>query len=388
MESTPSAAGAEPLPSSSPSPEVTAATPAPDAAITPSDATPAAAPAEPKSDNPPADSRPAIKLPENASLDEIIASIPDEVVARMSSAEIEALASGDLQAVAKVLNLPEPAPKPQTPASAPQAAPTPPKPDLESDEDGPTRISLRALPPKERKAVADAIQAVKEGKFNTFEEARASQAPKPAEAAPAEPKAEPSPEPSPKVKEIQQRIADIEAKQEAAITAFDSVGLLKANRDLLDAKLELRDAEAEFKAEQSQHFSWSQQEARNVTEAVKQYPEQFANPEFLQALQDARDLAEHRQDPILEGSDWPLKLSERVAARFKAVAPAPTAPPFPKPPAQEPKVRGELSSPTPPGTPAMSVDEALTAMDGLSEEQVDQVLAGIKARERAGLLRR
>ncbi|WP_156345998.1 hypothetical protein [Verrucomicrobium spinosum] len=148
MESTPSAAGEEPLPYpySSPSSEVTAATPAPDAAITPSEVMQAAASAEVKSDTPPADSRPAIKLPENASLDEIIASIPDEVVARMSNAEIEALASGDLQAVAKVLNLPEPAPNPQTPASARQAALTPPKSDLESDEDGPTRISLRLCP--------------------------------------------------------------------------------------------------------------------------------------------------------------------------------------------------------------------------------------------------
>ncbi len=348
----------------------------------------AAASAEVKSDTPPADSRPAIKLPENASLDEIIASIPDEVVARMSNAEIEALASGDLQAVAKVLNLPEPAPNPQTPASARQAALTPPKSDLESDEDGPTRISLRALPPKERKAVADAIQAVKEGRFNTFEEARASQTPKSAEAASAEAKVEPSPESSPKVKEIQQRIADIEAKQEAAATAFDSVGLLRANRDLLDAKLELRDAEAEFKAEQSHHLNWSQQEAHHVTEATRRYPEQFANPEFLEALQDARDLAEHRRDPILEGSDWPLKLTERVAARFKAAAHSATATPFPRPPAQESRVRGALSSPTPPGTPAMSVEEALSAMDALSEDQVDEVLAGIKARERAGLLRR
>ncbi len=36
----------------------------------------------------------------------------------------------------------------------------------------------------------------------------------------------------------------------------------------------------------------------------------------------------------------------------------------------------------------MSVEEALSAMDALSEDQVDEVLAGIKARERAGLLRR
>ena len=376
-------------PQTSPTPNATPTQQqAPDAVVRPPE-TSTLSSTPPESDTRPDPSRPTIDLPATASLDEIIAVIPADVIAGLSSEDMNALAKGDPKAVARVLNQPLQA----TPITKPaeQVAPETTQAAPESDDDkGINRISLRGLSTKDQRSVANAVQAVKEGKFGSLDEALIELAKTaPAVEATETPATSPQVEVSPRITEIEQKIADAKAKQQEAVDSFNTAEVLKLSDEITDLKLELRDEKEKDKQAQSANQSWASQELQHIASVEGQ----LADPVFAQEFADARILAEHKKDPIFDSPDWSVKLAERVKAKLTGAAPArPGQPavqtPFPTPPAREVQVRGALETPSGQGVPSMSVNEALAEMDNMSEEQIDATLHAIRAKEAAARLHR
>lgn len=352
---------------------------------TPTPTNPAATPSTDDANTPspdvPTTEKEPINIPQGATIDEIIASIPDETLAALTPQEIADLSAGDKGLIARVLRQPTPqaatpTPEPEQKKEEPVTTPEEPVTNPPNKEKGIERISLRGLSPKDQKAVADAIAKVRDGTYSSFEEARA---------ATTNTNTEPDkPSTQPKVDVLKERLNTIEQEQKAATAAFDTAKIATLNEEFVKVSLELRAAESESKTEPSTVDVFQAEEEKAIAAVEAQYATELADDEFYQAMQDARDLAELRNDPILQSPDWPLKLVERVKAKFSTKTPTQdtsvaSPPSFPAKPQQAKPVRGALESPT--ATMTMSVDDALGQLDSMTEEQIDAVLKSINTRQ-------
>lgn len=332
----------------------------------------------------------------DASLDEIIASLPEDVMAGLDAREIEALAAGDPDTVARVLyQQPRQAGylnEMQTLDNTTDAANINEEENQTTDTSGKARgierISLRGLTVQDQHAIADAIAAVRRGEFASFEEAHAAMygvdAESEAEAVQAYAADDTAWEDA-DITQLQQRITEIELEQKEAAASYDTQAMLELATEMMDVKLALRDAlqSQQIEAQNTQVFHVH--ESASMQRVQQLYPQSLSHPEILAALEDARDLAEHRQDPILQRPDWPEHLVARVLSSFYQ-GDEPSS--FPTPPPSTRKVRGALEAPAWQGVSNMSVNAALSELDNMTEDQIDAVLKGVQTRQRAEHLRR
>lgn len=334
----------------------------------------------------------------DTTLDEIIASLPDDVMAGLDAREIEALAAGDPDTVARVLY--------QQPGQAGYMNTTQTLEDTtdaanrneEDDEDTSTdthgkargieRISLRGLTVQDQHAIADAIAAVRRGEYASFEDAHAAMYGVPVNDEAEDAQAYVNDYPTwddADITQLQQRIAEIEVEQKEAAESYDTQAMLELSTEMMDAKLALRDAVQSQQIEAHNTHVFHAHESASMQRIQQLYPQSLSHPEILAALEDARDLAEHRQDPILQRPDWPEHLVSRVLASFYQ-GDEPSS--FPTPPPSTRKVRGALEAPAWQGVSNMSVNAALSELDNMTEDQIDAVLKGVQTRQRAEHLRR
>jgi len=305
------------------------------------------------------------------SVDELIATLPAQVVESMSALDIEALASGDPQAVARIF-LPEaPDGNTEDSAAAAHAETAAPHPDH-----APERISLRGLPAQDRIALADMVRAVKDGRFASLDEARSALHPSPA--AQALPRAEDSASSqpfTPAVEQVLHHMAHLQALQQEAARAYDTATLLNLNEHMAQASVALRQAQAAGQSAQQTAQHWAQEEAQHMASVRRHYAAELAEPEFNQALLSERDLAEYRGDSVLHLPDWPLRLAERVQQRTHRPAGSTTR--------SQARARGMVATPSARGAASLSRDEAFDQIEGLTEAEVDAVLSQLREREQA-----
>jgi hypothetical protein len=337
-------------------------------------------------------------------VDELIAAIPEERLASLNAQEIDALTSGDRTAVARMFNLP-----PAEPAAPPTPTPTPKvvaqAPDL-TDPKHVERISLRGIPQGEATQITDIVIGLKTGKFKSLQEALGPLAPTAAtqtaakaqepSAPPADKEPEPDDEPLPTTNEtidaLTAEIAKLTQDLKEAGPTFDMVKIGEIAAEVGRAKAELKQATKALEAQNASiksarhDFDTGQQVA--FATIVKSHPDLLDDDAPLSvAFRDARDLALHRNDPVMQKGNWPEVILGRVA---KTAAPQqpPARAPLPTPPPADPRgPKGEVVVPNG-ATPTMSPAEvdAILDDDNNSEEFYDNLLKGIKDRERAKAL--
>ncbi len=332
-------------------------------------------------------------------LDEVLSRIPDAAAERLTTRDIEALAAGDPEAVTRIMHGGGDAGADDEEGAHDHG------PALEQVR-GIERISLRGLSVQDQRAVAEMIQAVKQGHFANLAEAQAAMfsgdegqddgvdADSDSEGsddAVAYYQDEPSvDEVGQAMANLQAHISQLETEQQEAAQQYDTVNLVRLNNELLEAKLQLRDAEVIRAQQQAWAEHYAAREQACLEAVHSQYAEEMESPVFMRALSDAHDLAQYRHDPVLESPDWPIHLAHRVMGSLQTHheshadnrrSAAGTR--FPQAPASGGRVRGALEGPASNGTSMMSVTEALAALDGMDESQVDAVLHGIRQRERA-----
>lgn len=373
-----------------------------DAPLTPATGAPAvvATPASPQADTATPAEAPA------PSLDDIIAGIPQDVMMRMTDAEADKLLSGDPATVEKFTGI-----KATAPATAVPAAPAPPAPKADEgpkDEQGKPvkRIYLGHLSHEDQRAVVDLVYAIKDGGAKNVREAIKSlgwtDVPKEVQqaaaatvaAAETTPAAPPDqtpapaatagePEPSDEVAQLRARVATLDADRKEALENYDNAKAQDLVLEIIDAKAQLREAERADAQRQREAATFEEQERDCTMQARDQYAEHMEDAGFMEALRDARDLAELRGDAVMQKPDWPLRLCERVAVKLgKATAPA-AAPQRPATPFTESRPKGAVASPAG-GQVSMSLEEAERAIDNLSEEEVAATLRLMNAQNARG----
>lgn len=290
------------------------------------------------------------KDPPAPTLDEVLATVK---VSEMSEEQLEALNSGDAARIREALGVKDAPPAPDAPKEQPKAQEQ--QPQAKDGDHDLRRISLKALKtPEERTAIAEAVQMVRDGKYADIKSAlvevfRLNNAPPAAPEATngKEAHAEQPPEVAPEVKAIEDKIAALETERKAARDAYDYDVAEAKLAEIMEAKLDLRDArrEAAQKAQQakSQEAEQAKQKAAedlSVDRAMAKYGELMTDPEseFGDYIEVEIALAERKNDSILSQPDWPEKIADRVFGKYFNGSQAansahePPASPIPPPP--------------------------------------------------------
>lgn len=356
----------------------------------PSSPTPPANPPAPTEAPPPVP--PSNEAPKEKTPEEILSEVN---LTGMSDEQVADLESGDPARIAKAIGAPPPTEK-KPEAQEPPASQQP------AGDQGPERISLKAIKdPKTRIALVSAISEFREGKFTSVEDAIASklgiktapaEAP-PASQAPAGEKkggeAPPAAPVSDAVKAAEAKLADLQAKKEQAKAEYDYDKAESLNDEILEARLELRDAKRDAESHQATVAQFQAAEDASRARVMSIYGEHMTDPEsaFNEEVDVQIMLAERKNDPILTKPDWPEKIAERVAKRLNITpagdgkaAPAGTkgAPPpedeiIPPPPPRSIRIPG---SPVAGGanTAALTPTQAMAELDKLNPQEREKVL--------------
>lgn len=375
-------------------PQPAAPTPAPE---TPPQATPPAPePPKPEELTPPAPETPKPE-PDKDSKPAPTDLLSKVDITKLTDAQLDEFTSGDqtrIQAVLDELGIkddtPPPAPKAPEPPAPKADAIQQPQPQADKELN---RISLKAVKnPEDRLKLAEAVQLVRDGKFETMSDALASVfkiAPKAADPQPGEQQPEPA-QPaaqSDEITQLEEQIDALNAEIEKAAEEYDYKTERTKSREL--TKLEVRLAVAKEKAEreaaakQTQDAGWKQAEEASRARVMDRFGEQMTDPssEFADYVEAEIILAERKNDTILQTPDWPEKIAERVNSKYFGGKPAahspvdePDEPTIPAPPPKGVRMPGTpLGSQSQPV--AMSVQDALAQLDRLPEEQRLEVLA-------------
>lgn len=252
-------------------------------------------------------------------------------------------------------------------------------------EDGPSRVSIKALKPEDRARTVQALDLIRAGTApaDAFAEVFGISALPPAVAAavsePVHEEAEAEAD-VPQVADLENHLAYLKQQYRAAKESYDpaATDLLE---EMTDVKMELREARREQAAVNQ---SWMSDQAESHARAMEQYGHMITDPNsnFLPFCDDEIVLAEARNDPILNQPDWPEKIGQRVMDKFfrgqAAYSPnlmrgLSQIPPVPR---QSVRLPG---SPVGPGFSAgsLSPQTALAELDKLTPEQQDAFIQSL-----------
>jgi hypothetical protein len=340
-------------------------------------------------------------LPDNPTLDDILARISPEEAEQLTATEIDDLVAGKPEAVARILKLPPASSTVPPPSSnAPKVDPAAPKTD---DDKGLERISLRGLSAKDQVAVARAIQAVKDGKYSTFEEARIDMA-KPADNSADDAKTDTDatdddPPPvaltsTPKIEELQKQLDGFEVELSAAQKAYDTGKISELTRKLTRLEINLEHEkerlEATNKEALQQHEQAKAEKTQWITDqqvhidAITKANAELADPKSALSIAFRKEqaFAQAESDPVFDTAEWPIEILKRAKGSLGTTK----TPPLPTPPAQQRQPLGMLEQPTNNG-PTMTVDEAMDEIDKIPEHEreayLDKLLASMREKEEA-----
>lgn len=317
----------------------------------------------------------------------------------VTEAQLADIESGDPVRMAAALGLE--APKKQQDAATPAGNPTPatvkpnesaPGGNGEEDGSGLNRVSIKALPPAARLKLVEAISRAREG--GDFEAIlRDSFGVQPAAAAPAQPAsqqepASPAAQPAaiqaPEVVALETKLAGLKTKYDAAKATYDPAAndLLE---EMMEVKLDLRDAKREAARESAEHAVFMTQQKESYERVQEQYADLMTDPDshFMRACDAMISLAERNKDPLLTQPDWPEKIAKQVKELFFKTPAAQSAAPGDKPqttipPAPKSQVRLPGSPVGPAFAPgSITPETALAEFDKLTPEQQEATLTEI-----------
>jgi hypothetical protein len=252
-------------------------------------------------------------------------------------------------------------------------------------EEGPSRISLKALKPEDRARTVQALDLIRGGyaPADAFAEVFGISSLPPAVAAAvseAEPAAEAQDSSFPQVAELENHLNYLQQQYQQAKESYDP-----AATDILeqmqDVKLDLREARRE---EAAASHAWTSEQSESHARAMESFGGLITDEGsgFLPLCDDEILLAEAKNDPILNQPDWPEKIGRRVMDKFFSggAAHSPNsagglswAPPAPRNSLRLP------GSPVGPGFSAgsLSPETALAEIDKLTPEQQDAFIQSL-----------
>lgn len=309
----------------------------------------------------------------------------------LNEEQVADLESGDPERIAKALGVAPPkggeAPKKNEPASPDKKGNEPPP--ANSGDEGPERISIKALPASDRSKLVKALTAVRSGKAapDAFAEAfgapqaPATPAPKPEGDKPTDQQPAPEVKTAPKVAELETKLAELNDAFDKAEAEYAPTG--KLLRDIQKAELDLRDAKREAEQDAREEKAWMSEQAASHERAMSQFADLITeSPDFLEYCEAEIVLAERKNDPVMAKPDWPENIAKRVSEKyFKGKAAHSSAPknePQPIPPAPNQRVRFTGSPVGPAFAPgSLTVETAAAEFDKLTPEQQDAALEEI-----------
>lgn len=251
-------------------------------------------------------------------------------------------------------------------------------------ENGPSRVSIKALKPEDRARTVQALDLIRNGyaPADAFAEVFGISALPPTVAeAVTEPYAEPAAETiSPGVAELENHLADLQQQYRQAKESYDpsATDLLE---QMTDVKMDLRQARQEAAV---MNNAWAGEQSESHARAMENYGALITDPNsnFLPHCDDEILLAEAKNDPILNQPDWPEKIGQRVMHKFfgghAAHSPSHDWSLSQIPPAPRHAVR-HPGSPVGPGfaAGALSPQTALAEIDKLTPELQDAFIQSL-----------
>lgn len=294
----------------------------------------------------------------------------------LTAAQLEAIEAGDFSGLAPTAKGDE------KPKETTETTPTPTT-TQETDKTKVHRLSLGGLAPESRAKFVEMKSLVAGG----MSEAEAAAKVFGVAAAPAAKETEtptetetPSPAtPPPALQALQDQIAAKQAEIKAVKDEFgDTTELLEQLQDL---KLDLRDAKREHEKHASTAEVFQSEVNASLKRAMSNLSELWSDPkaEFESKCDDEFLLAQAKNDPVLQASDWPEKIANRVKVKFFSGYDVnnaggdddePTIPPLPN---QRVRLPGSLTGQTAaPGT--LTPGNVLATFESLTEDEQLAVL--------------
>jgi hypothetical protein len=251
-------------------------------------------------------------------------------------------------------------------------------------ENGPSRISIKALKPEDRARTVQALDLIRGGQSpaDAFAEVFGISSLPPA-VADAVTEADEAPlegSPSPEVADLENHLAYLQQQFREAKQSYDpsATDLLE---EMTDVKLDLREARHEAAVVNN---AWLGDQSHSHARAMESFGGLITDTQsdFLPHCDDEILLAELKNDPILSEPDWPEKIGRRVMDKFfmgqAAHSPNPARGLSQVPPAPRHSVR-HPGSPVGPGfaAGALSPQTALAEIDKLTPEQQDAFIQSL-----------
>lgn len=303
----------------------------------------------------------------------------------MTADQMADLDSGDPVRVAKALGVKEPAASPKkeypaTPAEKPGA----------NEDEGPARVSIRALNASQRAKMVQALDAIRNGK--TAEDAFAEHFAKSAAPASDQPAAidkptdtppeQPAPAVAPTVKALEDKLAALKADYDQKKAEFDP-SAQDILEEMQDVKLDLRDAKREAEHYQREESVFMAEQAASHERAMSKFADLITeSPDFLEYCEAEIVLAERKNDPVMSSPDWPENIGQRVKDKYFRSYDANSAhagdksQPIPPAPHQKVRIPGSPVGPAfAPGS--LTSETAMAEFDKLTPEQQDAAMEEI-----------
>lgn len=361
---------ATPPPASAPE----TAAPAVETVTTPPPATQATPPAKPEGDKP-------AETPGQPTLEEAMSQFNMD---GLTAEQMDDLDSGDPVRVAKALGVKEPAvpaKKEDAAATTDKPATTPPA----QEDEGPARVSIRALNASQRAKMVQALDAIRSGKpaEEAFAEHFGLKTPTATDKPTDAPQEQPVPIVAPTVKALEDKLAALKADYDQKKAEFDP-SAQDILEEMQDVKLDLREAKREAEHAARIEADFMSKQAESHERAMAKFADLITeSPDFLEYCEAEIVLAERKNDPVMSKPDWPENIGQRVKDKYfkasaanSASAEGDKSQPIPPAPHQKVRIPGSPVGPAfAPGT--LTSETALAEFDKLTPEQKDAAMEQI-----------
>lgn len=266
----------------------------------------------------------------------------------------------------------------------------------EPNEQGPDRISLRTLPPAERKLVSEAVNLFRNGKVATLadafkqlgitaegtpqEQPAAHEAQPTQQAEPPQARQPDAPQADPEVARISSVLADLRNQRRLAIAEYDRETEATLTDQIEDAVAELSEAKATSRLQQQQAARQDQLAQSAIEEVHLSFPESEDPDSFFSfRLSRAIDSYESTTGRLIR--ETPGKLMELARTVQESIGSAPAAQPAQVHQAPKPETQARPLGTAAPGQntpPRLTGDALQRRIEEASPEELFEALTGVR----------
>jgi hypothetical protein len=266
----------------------------------------------------------------------------------------------------------------------------------EPNEQGPDRISLRTLPPAERKLVSEAVNLFRNGQVATLADAfkqlgiTAESTPQDqtttTEDQPTQQTDPPTthqadaPQADPEVARIFSVLADLRQQRRQAITEYDRQTEATLTDQIEDAVAELSEARATARLQQQQTARQDQLAQSAIEEVHLQFPES-EDPNSFFSFRLSRAIEDYEATTGRLVRDAPDRLVDLARSVQQSIGAAPTAQPAQTFQAPKPETQARPLGSAAPGQnspPRLTGAALLRSMEDASPEELFEALTGVR----------